>query len=81
MNSELKNLKKRVIYRLTYTGTKETDSLYKIKIINKINLLNIKELKLLLNLFEDYSDLEIFNFITKKILPNKKYKMLIKKLK
>tara|TARA_B100001123_G_C14642753_1_gene762422 strand:+ start:148 stop:393 length:246 start_codon:yes stop_codon:yes gene_type:complete len=81
MNSELKNLKKRVIYRLTYTGTKETDSLYKIKIINKINLLNIKELKLLLNLFEDYSDLEIFNFITKKILPNNKYKMLIKKLK
>ena len=79
MTEELKKLKKIINYRISYTGTKETDILYKRKLKNKIDSLNQKELLLLASIFNEISDIEIFNILSKKIKPPKKYyKILIK---
>ena len=80
MNDEIKNLKKIIKYRSLYTGTKETDFLYKKVIIDKLDNLNKKELLLLSNLFNEISDHVIFNFLTKQSKPSTKYKDLINKL-
>jgi len=40
----IKKLKKKIIYRCSYTGTKETDLLYQKLIVNKIDTLNHNEL-------------------------------------
>lgn len=80
MNKEKNNLKKIIKYRLTYTGMKETDILYKKIILNKIDFLNDKELKLLSDLFIEISDNDIFNMITNKIPKLSKFKNLIDKI-
>ena len=40
----IKKLKKKIIYRCLYTGTKETDLLYQKLIVNKLNTLSHNEL-------------------------------------
>ena len=80
MNEVSKNLKKMINYRSSYTGTKETDILYKKYLINKVDYLNQKELILLSNLFTEITDLDILNILTKKIKPSKKYSKLFNKL-
>ena len=47
----IKKLKKQIIYRCSYTGTKETDLLYQKLIVNKIDTLSNKELYQLSILF------------------------------
>ena len=49
----IKKLKKQIIYRCSYTGTKETDLLYQKLIVNKIDALNLDELRQLSNLFNE----------------------------
>lgn len=80
MNEEIINLKKIVKYRLTYSGTKETDILYNKMISNKLDNLNKEELILLSNLFKDISDIEIFDILTNKLKKPTKYKDLINKI-
>tara|TARA_B110000438_G_C15756154_1_gene625190 strand:+ start:1235 stop:1486 length:252 start_codon:yes stop_codon:yes gene_type:complete len=80
MNIEIFNLKKIIRYRLSYTGTKETDILYKKMILNKLDLFNSNELLLLSELFNEISDLEIFNILTNKEKKPYKYKKLIDKI-
>ena len=80
MKKNIKNLKKQVMYRCLYSGTKETDLLYQKTIKKNIEFLTFEELKNLLNLFTQLSDLEIFLILTKKIKPKKKYKILFDKL-
>mgnify|MGYP001250148387 CR=1 FL=1 len=80
MNKEIDNLKKIIRYRLSYSGTKETDIIYKKLILSKIHKLDKKNLILLSNLFNQISDIDIFNILTKKIEGPEKYKILIKKL-
>ena len=80
MNKEIDNLKKIIRYRLSYSGTKETDIIYKKLILSKIHKLDKKDLILLSNLFNQISDIDIFNILTKKIESPEKYKILIKKL-
>ena len=80
MNDEITNLKKIIRYRSLYSGTKETDIIYKRIIIDKLDNLNKEELLLLSSLFNEISDNVIFNFLTKKSKPSIKYKDLIKKL-
>ena len=80
MNKEIDNLKKIIRYRLSYSGTKETDIIYKKLILSKIHKLDKKDLILLSNLFNQISDIDIFNILTKKIEGPEKYKILIKKL-
>jgi len=73
-------IKKQIIYRCTYSGTKETDLLYKKTIIRNIDSLCSDELQKLLNLFTRLSDPEIFLILTKKKNPNKEHKILFDKL-
>ena len=77
----IKKLKKQIIYRCSYTGTKETDLLYQKLIVNKIDTLEPNELNHLSNLFNEVSDTDIFLILTNKINPNNKYTNLFKKLK
>tara|TARA_Y100000780_G_C13419619_1_gene315204 strand:- start:78 stop:329 length:252 start_codon:yes stop_codon:yes gene_type:complete len=77
----IKKLKKQIIYRCSYTGTKETDLLYQKLIVNKIDTLSHNELYQLSTLFNEVSDTDIFLILTNKINPNNKYINLFKKLK
>ena len=67
-------------YRLSYSGTKETDILYKKLILGKLNNFQNEELNLLISLFDEYSDDEIFGFLTNKDEPPMKFKKLISKI-
>ena len=80
MSEEIFNLKKIIRYRLSYSGTKETDILYRKMILNKLDNLNKKELLLLSNLFNEISDIEIFNILTNKLKKPTKYKDIINKI-
>ena len=77
----IKKLKKQIIYRCSYTGTKETDLLYQKLIFNKIDTLDPNELYQLSNLFNEVSDTDIFLILTNKKNPNSKHANLFKKLK
>ena len=76
----IKKLKKQIIYRCSYTGTKETDLLYQKLIVNKIDTLSHNELYQLSTLFNEVSDTDIFLILTNKIKPHQNYKLLFKKL-
>tara|TARA_Y100001970_G_C13936878_1_gene701136 strand:- start:226 stop:471 length:246 start_codon:yes stop_codon:yes gene_type:complete len=76
----LNSLKKIIKYRSSYSGTKETDILYKKYFINNLNIFNVNELNLLKYLFDTYSDDEIYDFLTKKRKPNLKFKKLFDKI-
>ena len=52
----LNSLKKIIKYRSNYSGTKETDILYKKYFINNLNSFSENELKLLKSVFDIYSD-------------------------
>ena len=80
MDEKKNNLLKIIRYRLSYTGTKETDILYKKLIMNKLKRLNYSELQLLSLLLIDISDIELFNIFTNKQKKPTKYKNLITKL-
>ena len=67
-------------YRLSYSGTKETDILYKKLILGKLNNFQNEELNLLISLFDEYSDDDIFGFLTNKDEPPMKFKKLISKI-
>ena len=73
-------LKKQILYRSSYTGTKETDLLYKKFIANKINNFTHKELVQLSSLFNELSDTDILLILTRKIKPHSNYEYLFNKL-
>ena len=56
------SLKKTIKYRLSYSGTKETDLLYKSVFIENFDLFNENDLILIKKLFDNYSDNEIYFF-------------------
>ena len=60
----IKKLKKQIIYRCLYTGTKETDLLYQKLIVNKIDTLSSNERKLYdrLNSYHDWTPDDIDRF-------------------
>ena len=80
MINEKVKLKKIIKYRLSYSGTKETDILYKRMILDKIEIFNNQELLLLSNLFNEISDTNIFDILTNKLEKPKKYQQLITKI-
>ena len=73
-------LEKILKYRLSYSGTKETDILYKKFILGKLNNFKNEELNLLVSLFKEHSDDEIFGFLINKDDPPTKFKSLISKI-
>ena len=76
----INDIKKKIIFRCLYSGTKETDLLYQKTIIKNIDSLSFDELQSLLNLFTELSDPEIFLILTKKKNPHKVYKILFDKM-
>ena len=76
----LNSLKKIIKYRSTYSGTKETDILYKKYFINNLDKFSEHELKLLISVFDLYSDDEIYDILTKKTQINTRFRNLFKKL-
>ena len=76
----LNSLKKIIKYRSTYSGTKETDILYKEFFIKNLDKFNEHEMKLLKSVFDIYSDNEIYEILTKKTQVNIKFKNLFEKI-
>ena len=61
------SLKKTIKYRVSYSGTKETDILYKKFFINQLDKLSKKDLEDIESLFNQFSDNEIYDFLTSKV--------------
>ena len=64
MIKELENLKKKLIYRASYRGTKEMDILltsFVSKYIDQLDTESLKELEIFLN-FEDEIILDFYNY-------------------
>ena len=80
MKNNISYLKKQIIYRCSHTGIKETDILYKKLIINNIKIFNSYELKLILDLLNENSDLDNFLIFTKSKKCKKEYLDLINKI-
>lgn len=80
MKQENKNLKKIIKYRLSYSGTKETDIIYQRLFFDKLDNFDNAELLKLSELFNEISDIEIFNILTKKKEIPTKYKEIINKI-
>ena len=59
---------------------KETDIIYQRLILNKLDLFDESELVILSNLFNEVSDIQIFNMLTKKSNILNKYAKIISKL-
>ena len=76
----LNSLKKIIKYRSSYSGTKETDILYEKHFIKNLEKFNENALKLLKNVFDFYTDDEIYQILTHKLNPNQKYEKLFKKI-
>ena len=76
----LNSLKKIIKYRSTYSGTKETDILYKEYFIKNLDKFSEQEMKLLKSVFDIYSDDEIYNILTKKKSVDIKFKNLFEKI-
>ena len=60
------SLKKTIKYRVSYSGTKETDILYKRYFINQLDKFTEKDLEDIKSIFNQFSDNEIYDFITSK---------------
>ena len=84
MSNKLENLKKRLIYRASYRGTKEMDILlsnFVNKYINDFDENLLKELEKFLN-FEDQIIFDYYNYnIVKENINNNKISKLLKKFK
>jgi len=81
MNHEYINkLKKTLIYRCSHTGTKETDIFFNKLIVTNINNFDNQELSALKDLFDNYTDNEIFLILKTRNCPKEKYKSLIHKM-
>ena len=62
-----KSLKKTIKYRVSYSGTKETDILYKRYLINQLDKFTEKDLEDIKSIFNQFSDNEIYDFLTSKV--------------
>ena len=80
MKQDINYLKKQISFRCSYTGTKETDLLYKRIFLEKIEVFTFSDLKQISNLFLILSDFEIFKILTSKKPPPKKFEKIFKKL-
>ena len=76
----LNSRKKIIKYRSTYSGTKETDILYKQYFIKNLDKFSEYEMKLLKSVFDIYTDDEIYNILTKKKTVDIKFKNLFEKI-
>ena len=74
------SLKKTIKYRVSYSGTKETDILYKRYFINQLDKFGEKDLEEIKSLFNQFSDNEIYDFLTSKLTIPLGFKEIFKKI-
>ena len=74
------SLKKTIKYRVSYSGTKETDILYKRYFINQLDKFTEKDLEDIKSIFNQFSDNEIFDFITSKVAIPLEFKEIFNKI-
>ena len=74
------SLKKTIKYRVSYSGTKETDILYKRYFINQLDKFTEKDLEDIKSIFNQFSDNEIYDFITSKLAIPLEFKEIFNKI-
>ena len=74
------SLKKTIKYRVSYSGTKETDILYKRYFINQLDKFTEKDLEDIKSIFNQYSDNEIYDFLTSKVVIPFEFKGIFNKI-
>jgi Uncharacterized conserved protein len=74
------SLKKTIKYRVSYSGTKETDILYKRYFINQLDKFNEKDLEDIKSIFDHFSDNEIYDFLTSKVATPLEFKVIFNKI-
>ena len=80
MKLDIKNLKKQIIYRCTYSGSKENELLYKKFFLSNLDKFNYSELNQIYIVFNNISDPEIYNILLGKKNPPVKFINLFNKL-
>ncbi len=74
------SLKKTIKYRVFYSGTKETDILYKRYFINQLDKFTEKDLEDIKSIFNQFSDNEIYDFLTSKVAIPLEFKEIFNKI-
>ncbi len=74
------SLKKTIKYRVSYSGTKETDILYKRYFINQLDKFSEKDLEDIKSIFNQFSDNEIYDFLTAKVAIPLEFKEIFNKI-
>ena len=74
------SLKKMIKYRVSYSGTKETDILYKRYFINQLDKFTEKDLEDIKSIFNQFSDNEIYDFLTSKVAIPLEFKEIFNKI-
>ncbi len=74
------SLKKTIKYRVSYSGTKETDILYKRYFINQLDKFTEKDLEDIKSIFNLFSDNEIYDFLTSKVAIPLEFKEIFDKI-
>ena len=74
------SLKKTIKYRVSYSGTKETDILYKRYFINHLDKFTEKDLSDIKSIFNQFSDNEIYDFLTSKVAIPLEFKEIFNKI-
>lgn len=74
------SLKKTIKYRVSYSGTKETDILYKRYFINQLDKFSEKDLEDIKSIFNQFSDNEIYDFLTSKAAIPLEFKEIFNKI-
>ena len=74
------SLKKTIKYRVSYSGTKETDILYKRYLIDQLDKFTEKDLEDIKSIFNQFSDNEIYDFLTSKVAIPLEFKEIFNKI-
>ena len=74
------SLKKTIKYRVSYSGTKETDILYKRYFINQLDKFTEKDLEDIKSIFNQFSDNEIYDFLTSSVTIPLEFKGIFNKI-
>ena len=74
------SLKKTIKYRVSYSGTKETDILYKRYFINQLDKFTEKDLEDIKSIFNQFSDNEVYDFLTSKVAIPLEFKEIFNKI-